>query len=311
MAEIQHSIRTVARRTGLNAHVIRVWEKRYGAVSPLRADSNHRLYSDQEIERLNLLRMAKEAGHSIGRIARLDTETLRNLTAGSPAPESDPGSEPPEPVEEFLEECISAAERLDGAALADILERAAIALGQHGLLHKVIGPLAQSIGDLWRDGTISAAHEHFASAAIRAFLQHGNRQYAAPTSAPGITVATPAGQLHELGAVMVAAAAADLGWRVTYLGTSLPAAEIAGAATQDRSRAVALSIVYPADDENLGPELDRLRRYLPSKTSILAGGRAAESYRDALRRIGAIECGSLDELYDQLERLRTTKPSKR
>ena len=78
-----------------------------------------------------------------------------------------------------------------------------------------------------------------------------------------LVVATPAGQIHELGALLVGAAAANLGWHVTYLGASLPAAEIAGAARQNRARAVALSLVYPEDDPRLEGELTRLRESLP------------------------------------------------
>src|SRR5205814_6101 len=76
-----HSIQSVARRTGLSAHVIRVWEKRYGAVKPSRTGTNRRLYSDEEIERLQLLRLATEAGHSIGNIAALDLEKLKQIAS--------------------------------------------------------------------------------------------------------------------------------------------------------------------------------------------------------------------------------------
>ena len=117
-------------------------------------------------------------------------------------------------------------------------------------------------------------------------------------------MATPSGQLHELGAVMVAAAATDLGWRVTYLGTSLPAAEIAGTAMYSSARAVALSIVYPADDEQLPGELEKLRRYLPAEVAIIIGGRASASYDEAIKRIGATRSGSLNEFCDQLNALR-------
>ena len=68
-------------------------------------------------------------------------------------------------------------------------------------------------------------------------------------------VATPAGQRHELGALMVAVAAATDGWKVTYLGADLPAAEIAATALQRKARAVALSIVHPVDDPNLPGEI--------------------------------------------------------
>src|SRR6188508_411743 len=85
MAEIQHSIKFAARKSGLTPHVIRIWEKRYDAVSPDRTDTNRRLYSEAEIERLTLLRAATHAGHSIGNIARLPVEKLRELVGEIPA----------------------------------------------------------------------------------------------------------------------------------------------------------------------------------------------------------------------------------
>ena len=305
MSEAHHSIKSVAHRTGLTAHVIRVWEKRYGAVQPSRTGTNRRLYTDAEIERLQLLRRATEAGHSIGAIATLENARLAELAGPvAESPRATTATARGKSAEEFVQQCITATQKLDALAFEDALHRATVALGQHGLLEQVVAPVAQAIGDLWRDGTITAAHEHFASAAIRVFLGHASRPFALPANAPQLIVATPSGQLHELGAVMVAAAATDLGWRVTYLGTSLPAAEIAGTATNSAARAVALSIVYPADDEQLPGELEKLRRYLPAEVAIIIGGRASASYDEAIRRIGATRSGSLSEFCDQLNALR-------
>ncbi|MDB6057544.1 MAG: transcriptional regulator, MerR family, partial [Verrucomicrobiales bacterium] len=111
-------------------------------------------------------------------------------------------------------------------------------------------------------------------------------------------------QLHELGALLVAAAAANLGWSVTYLGASLPAAEIAGAAQLNRARAVALSIVYPEDDVNMEAELVYLRQMLPANIAILAGGRAMPAYMSALQKTGALPQKDLNELCATLEQLR-------
>lgn len=309
MSEGHHTIQSVARRTGLTAHVIRIWEKRYGAVKPTRTETNRRLYTDAEVSRLRLLHQAIEAGHSIGAIATLDDERLAGLSAQKEGTTSPHFLSKPQTAQEFVLHCIDATQKLDAPRFEDTLQKATIALGQHGLLQQVIAPVAQAIGELWRDGTITAAHEHFASAAIRAFLGHASRQFALPANAPHLIVATPAGQLHELGAVMVAAAATDLGWRVTYLGTSLPAAEIAGSALQNQARAVALSIVYPNDDEALPEELERLRRYLPSEIKIIIGGRASTAYHDAIARIGALYSTDITGFCAQLDGLRA--PAKR
>jgi DNA-binding transcriptional MerR regulator/methylmalonyl-CoA mutase cobalamin-binding subunit len=306
MAEAHQAIKVVARRTGLSAHVIRIWEKRYGAVEPERTGTNRRLYSDEQIERLSLLRDITQNGHSIGHVAKLPMEKLRELSQesrGTNGHASRAGTAPPN-APTFLDECVAAVKSLDARVLNESLKRAATELGAQGLLQRVIAPLAQTLGELWRDGTITAAHEHFATAVIRIFLGHAARPFAGTDSAPVIVVATPTGQIHELGALLVGAAAANLGWHVTYLGASLPAAEIAGAARQNRARAVALSLVYPEDDPRLEAELTRLRELLPAEVVLLVGGRAMPAYLGLLGKIGARQLTDLPQLGAALDELR-------
>lgn len=305
MAEAHYAIKAVVRRTGLSAHVIRIWEKRYQAVRPERTGSNRRLYSEEQIERLSLLRVITRAGHNIGAVANLATEKLRKLAieaettgAGIPGSTTNASKRP-----SILDECIAAVQTLDSRALENALKRGATELGVQGLLQRVIAPLAQIIGELWREGSITAAHEHFASAVMRVFLGHAAKPFAGSEGAPVLIVATPAGQIHELGALIISAAAANLGWHVTYLGASLPASEIAGAARQNRARAVALSLVYPEDDPRLEGEMIRLHESLPAEVTLLVGGRAMPAYREALDKIGAVQiedlahfCSALDEL---------------
>ncbi len=312
MTGVYHSIKIVAKKTGLSAHVIRVWEKRYGAVEPQRTVTNRRRYSDAEIERLSFLRQATAAGHSIGHIANLPTSELQRLVSnaevGEPAPDRKRGSD--SPAQSFHDSCLAAVKELDGNSLDEALQRALIALGHQGLLRQVAGPLAQTIGELWRSGVVTAAHEHFLTARLTIFLGRLSGEFPISALAPRIIVATPAGQVHELGAVIVNAAAAQMGWRTTYLGASLPAAEIAGAARQRQVAVVALSIVYPEDDPTLPQELINLHRFLPSGTKILAGGRAAPGYRETLRQIGAELTESIDEFCTRLDDLRRSPRTK-
>lgn len=87
---------------------------------------------------------------------------------------------------------------------------------------------------------------------------------------------------------MAAVTAASQGWRVLYLGPNLPAEEIAGAAHQAGASVVALSISYPPDDTRLDQEVAALRKYVGPEVTIVAGGRAAPSYRLALDSVRAI-----------------------
>lgn len=306
-----HSIDAVVRRTGLSAHVIRIWEKRYRAVEPVRTATNRRQYSDEQIERLALLRDLARAGHSIGFVAKLPTERLR-LLASTPAAPTAPASAPArssaDPATALLDDALSAVRAMDARALEATLKRAHVALGIQGLLQRVAAPLARALGELWRDGGLTAAHEHFATAVLRSYLARAARPFAAGTGEPVLVVATPSGQLHEVGALLAASLATNVGWQVVYLGASLPAAEIAGAAIQNGARAVALSLVYPEDDPHLEPELLSLRELLPPEIALVAGGRAASSYRAALERVGAFQAGELIDLGEVLDRLRRTAP---
>ena len=304
-----YSIQAVAERTGLTPHVIRAWERRYRAIEPERSAGRHRLYSDAEIERLQLLRRAVESGRSIGQIARLPDSELSTIAGemppsiAIPSPESDT-----DPTASFRSAAIRAVTQFDARTLEDTLQLAQVKLGNNGLLRRIIAPLAEDIGERWRIGELTAAHEHFFTANVKMFLGDLARQFATPPTAPRIIVGTPAGQFHELGAIMAAAAAANLGWRAIYLGPSLPAHEIAGAAISNKATAVALSIVYPQDDPNLPRELTELSRLLPATIQIVAGGRAARGYLDTLFRIGAIYADSIGEFADRLDILRNKAP---
>jgi len=304
-----YSMKVVARKAGLTPHAIRVWEKRYGAISPARTTTNRRSYSDEDVRRLILLAKATRAGYSIGRIAQLSTERLASIVraeeAGAPEPTRDVQANPSSSGSEVqLEEALAAVQSMDAASLERVFARASVTLSLPALFDQLVVPLMVRLGDLWREGKLRVAHEHMATSMVRTILGDLLRGTDAADTAPGIIVAAPAGQAHEIGALMVAATAASEGWRVTYLGPNLPAEEIAGAAEQTHARAVALSIVYPSDDARLPSEIDRLRRYLSDEVALLVGGRSAGTYSATLDASRAVLIPDLPALRIQLERLR-------
>jgi methanogenic corrinoid protein MtbC1 len=244
----------------------------------------------------------------------LPNESLRALVA------ADEGTAPSVPrlvrprttdssPQRILDATLKAVEALDAAAVEELLTQAAVVLSQPMLIEQVIVPLMHRIGDRWHEGTLRVAHEHLASAVVRTALGNLTRGFGPSPSEPTLVVATPAGQLHELGALTVASTAASNGWHVTYLGASLPAEDIAAAAQQSYVRAVALSLVYPPDDPFLRSELIKLWRGLPEGIVVLVGGQVYEAYGDVLEKIGAVVLKDLTELRKHLEILRLRQPS--
>lgn len=305
----RHPMQVVARATGLSPDVLRAWERRYHAVTPGRTPGAHRLYSDADIARLVLIRKALAAGRRIGYVARLTLDDLEALVAQDDAM----------PVRDFLPAdraasrsdasarlaaALTSAEAMNGVALERLLEESAISLTMREMLEELVVPLLQEIGRRWRDGSLGIRHEHLATAVIRSWLIAARQSQTAPDGAPALVVATPVGQVHEMGALITALVAETAGWRVDYLGTDLPAEEIAATVRQKEARAVALSLVYPPDDPRIPNELRRLRRQLPAGAALIVGGDAARAYERALTEAGARIVASIADLREALDGLR-------
>lgn len=292
-------VRFVVQRTGLSADVLRAWERRYGAVLPHRTAGGQRVYSTSDVERLTLLARLVDRGHAIGQIARTTDDELRGIVerdsrirppmASSPSVATDSG-------DSLLAAALDATDRMDAEGLERLLRGAALRVGSDEMIEQLLAPLLFTIGSLWHQGVLRPVQEHVATAVIRSTLGWMMEVTTPAPNAPCIVVGTPAGQMHEMGAMIAAAVIASHGARVLYLGADLPAADIAAAATRARAVAVALSVMYPTDDARLPREIAELRAALPPHVQIIAGGAAAPSYADAWRPANAMVTASLDEL---------------
>jgi DNA-binding transcriptional MerR regulator/methylmalonyl-CoA mutase cobalamin-binding subunit len=311
----QVPIRVVAKRTGLSTHVIRMWERRYQCVAPNRTQTNRRLYSEEDIERFRLLRLATESGHRISEVASLPLDELRKVVqtdVGGIAPRSIASGAHPngdEDIQGLWDACMEAVSRLDARELQLLLAQASVAHSQTTVLEKLIVPLMEKIGDRWRTGELRPSHEHLASAIVRSCLANISTAYHIHEAAPTGVATTPIGQLHEIGALLATSVAASEGWNVTYLGPNLPAEEIVAAARQAKARSIILSIVYPEDDTRVGVDLRRIRELAGNQIAILVGGRAAPAYTADIQAIGGHLIQDLEQLRNTLRLVRTTMPS--
>ncbi|HEX2217794.1 MAG TPA: cobalamin-dependent protein [Gemmatimonadales bacterium] len=310
-------MRLVALRTGLSPHVLRAWERRYSVVSPTRTEGGQRLYSDLDVERLLRLRRLTDQGHAIRRVAGLPLDELARLEeeAVEAAEEealqlrrgrdaaADAGPAAPKPGQEAIASALQATRRLDAIDLQAILERAAVTLGVPVFIDEVVGPALVQIGHGWAQGSLSVAQEHMATAVFRRVLGWLFRVYEVKGSAPRLVVTTPPGQVHELGALMVAASAAAEGWNVTYLGPNLPVAELVSAARQADAEAVAISAVHQPEGTDLRAILRDIRTGLPDSVPLLVGGAAMPAIRRDADTAGALVIDSLPEFRTVLRRL--------
>jgi DNA-binding transcriptional MerR regulator/methylmalonyl-CoA mutase cobalamin-binding subunit len=300
-----YGIGALARLTGLPQPLIRTWERRYAALQPARTGTNRRRYTASDMLRLRLLRAAVEAGNAIGTIAALSDEQLGRLAGTEPA---SPPRRPPARLDpaRLLDRSVEAVLGLRPAELDAALAEAATDLGPLAFAEMVAAPLLQRVGDDWHAGRLHPAQEHLATEGLRMHLLRLLAACQPDGVAPVAVVATPRGQVHEMGALVAALSAACAGWSVIYLGAALPSDEIAWAARASGAGAILLSIVYPPDDPRLGPEIAALRRAVGSAVPILVGGRAAPAHAAALSANACDLCDNLDAMRAGLDGIRLT-----
>lgn len=296
-------INVAARRSGLTAHVIRAWERRYGAITPNRSTTARRLYSDWEVQRLVLLRQAVQLGHRISEVANLPMEELHALVGRDMLPGIEASPRIPYPHSKLVEVAITAAGALDSRAFLQALLQATRTLSVPRLFEEFVEPLMTEIGRRWQVGTLRVVNEHFASAHLRTFLGDLLTSSNVEPSGPCVLISTPFGQVHELGSVMAAITAMHAGWETVYLGPSLPAEEIAFAVESRSARAVGLSLCF-SGDPRVAPLLSVLRGLVPPSVEIFVGGAAAPSYAAAIAASGLRGPLNLSEFGGALESLR-------
>ena len=198
-----YAIRYVSQRTGLTPHVIRAWEKRYQAVVPLRSPKNRRLYSEDDVQRLLLLKRVTVEGHNISHVAKLDSSELLELAQQKastiPCALNDNGRHRQQKAaQDYCTECLSAVINLDPDRLNRSYDQAVVDLTRSALLKEVIVPLFEEIGNLWRNGSLKIINEHMATSVTRTLLLNMLRATEFSDKSPRIVFATAVGQWHDM-----------------------------------------------------------------------------------------------------------------
>ena len=296
-----HPIAVAAERTGLSQDVLRVWERRYGAVEPKRDAAGQRTYTDADLQRLRLLHGAIRAGRSISQVAQLsDTQLLKLVTEDAAArAERALSSSAPVDATDIVDTALKLTKSLEPYALDGHLRRAVMTLGLKGFLDRVAVPLLRRIGDEWHAGRLSPALEHFASSTLYDIIVERMRSFTSRTDAPSILIATPAGERHAIGAALVGAHAAVEGWHVIYLGADLPATDIVDAAIASEADIVALSVLYVEDAERVIGEITAVRSRLPLRIPLFVGGAGAIALKRDLTTPGIYVTGNVAEVYER------------
>ncbi len=284
------SIAAVERDTGLAKDTLRVWERRYGFPAPERDANGERLYPQEQVEKLRLIRRLLDHGQRPARIARASKDELAALvdelrveSAGDPAQlERDAA------LLQYV--------RLHRSAeLSSALRQALLKQGLQRFVVDTVAPLAEAVGEAWMRGEIDVPEEHLFTEHVQNVLRGANGAHAGTGGRPRVLLTTFPEEEHVLGLLMAEAMLVPEGVACLSLGARTPLADIRNAAIGGGFDIVGLSfsMAYPARQAVDG--VLELRAMLREEITLWAGGGAL---RDKQKRLPGVRvvCGLEDTL---------------
>jgi len=211
-----YSIKDIEHLSGIKAHTIRMWEKRYSILEPRRTDTNIRYYNDEDLKKLLNISVLNRYGYKISKIADLPNDRLsRETLQVAQSAQSENGQ---------IESLIVAMVDFDAVKFDKIFGNAVLNFGFEDTMVKIIYPFFEKIGILWQTGNINPSQEHFISNLIRQKLivAIDNLVEYPNLNAKNFILFLPDGEWHELGLLFYTYFIKKYGHHVIYLGSSLP-----------------------------------------------------------------------------------------
>lgn len=306
------NIQVASQLSGVASATIRAWEKRYNAVVPERAENKHRLYSETDIEKLALLYKLTEFGQSIGKIAHLGLEELKQVYSTLlHRPYDEKHVVTPHHDKIDYDKILGsfylalAAYKLD--IISHELDKAKNLLSPRELCLNILVPLFHEIGNKLERGELSIAQEHTLSAIVSFHMGQMIGQHYQKTSFNEklILITTPEGELHEIGILAAALLCVHYGIRFIFLGSNLPAASLAEASNALDAHTVLLGVTRHevSEQKSLEDYLKELKEGMTNTAEIWIGGNLKPYIKSDLERMKIPFFPSLQALDEHLQKL--------
>ncbi|MBK8064826.1 MAG: MerR family transcriptional regulator [Betaproteobacteria bacterium] len=265
------SISAVEQETGLSKDVLRVWERRYGFPCPQRNTYGERVYPDEQVLKLRLVRRLLDRGLRPGRLLPMSTEELGVLMDQSI------GEATPLPVEHDL--AMYLVKTHQTSELRRELSQAVVRDGLYRFVTQTCGPLLQLVGEAWMRGEIRVFEEHLFTEQVQAVLRGAIAQISGPAGTPRVLLSTLPGEQHGLGLLMAEAVFSLEGAECVSLGLQTPIGDLAAAALAKQADLLALSFSGNFPANQMLESLSLLRAALPPQIGLWCGGMGPERAR--------------------------------
>lgn len=294
--ESKYSIKDLEVLTGIKSHTIRIWEKRYGLLSPERSDTNIRHYSNEELRKLLNVSFLVQQGFKISHIAQMPESQIGEKVKTLNVVSSDYNS--------YIDTLILALIDMNETSLNKTIHTATINYGFEQTVIQIIFPFLSRIGTMWQTGSINPAQEHFISNLIRQKLIAATDSIdtAPDTRLPKIVLFLPDNEMHEFGLLFYNYALRKRAYPTVYLGQAVPIQDLVRVVEITQATVLVGLLTYAINGQDTMQGLQQFAKQFNGQ--IYLGGNAIEKVLPKQKKIGAFQ-----NLQDLLELL--PKPTKK
>ena len=216
MVKTQFNIKDLENLSGVKAHTIRIWEKRYNLLSPERTDTNIRKYNLENLKKLLNVSFLYNEGYKISKIAKLKNEEIKGLVNSLAN-----SSEEQYAIKMFKMAMFEFNFEMFSDTYSELLKKKSF----DELFIEVLIPLLNEIGRLWQTETIDPCHERFISELIKQKVIVNIELEQAKKSKLNdkvVVLFLPLGEIHEIGLLFANYLILKAGYKSIYLGTNIP-----------------------------------------------------------------------------------------
>lgn len=260
----KYSIKDLEVLSGVKAHTIRIWEKRYGLLAPQRTTTNIRYYTDDDLRKIINVSLLIRNGHKISRIAVWDSARLQNEVMNL--------EQSSLPDHECADQMISAIINFDLRTFDRLVSEY---IDKHGLeeaYQKVFFKFLEKLGVYWHAGAIYPAQEHFVFSFLRQkIISEINKLGIAGESSRTILFFLPEREMHEMSLLFYSYLARKKNLNVIYLGAMVPFEDLEKITSSVQFDQVFTAFVNPLPVEELKEYLTKLKLVFSGKEVFITG----------------------------------------
>lgn len=292
----EYSIKDLEQLSGIKAHTIRMWEKRYDIIRPTRTDSNYRCYCDTELKKLLNIAVLNNNGYKISHIAKLTQEDINNALIRV--------AETDNRYQTQIDSLVIAMVELDRNKFERIFSHNILKFGFEDTFLHIIYPLLVKIGVMWQTSEIDPCQEHFLSNLIRQKLIVAiDGQYNPKEEYPyTFMLFLPEGELHELGLLFHTYMVKKYGFKTIYLGQSVPYNDLVKVHERHKPDYLLTAFVTPCSDERMTRYLTNLSKDCPGANIYITGSQACSCAQHIPENVKILR--TADDFKAEMQRLR-------